>query len=451
MRLGLSIAEGGNQQPADFWSAPAYLAANAAGGGSHGPAAILDFTQDRHALTVVPAAAIPSASITALTTLAAKSLTDVLAFTRPGTASYIDADGLLRTAAADQPRFDYTHGRRQLLLEGPGTNLLIHSNDFTNGAWLKPRVSVAHDEAGPSGLPNDACSVVAAPQAGSHYFYQVVPFSSNVYTLSLRVKYANHRWFYVRLYDGSTIHLVSVDLLNGVVGNTSGTATGTMMPDGNGFFRVAVAATVATGNPVSNVLFGFNQTGAAAVESWTPAGTEKVIIHGAQLEAGSHPSSYIPTAGTTVTRPADKAQLTEPVAALLRGSEVSVLLQGAWLGRGAGFPGVLLGAAGGGYICTINATGAYLLAGAPSLTLSPVSPPLPAFGVIVGWDADLFKGCYNASAVQARSGTQETDLSAVYLGRAASGTAPSGWYDQLVIWPFRMTDADLQAKAVSYA
>ena len=452
MRLGVSIAASGGRQPTPFWSAPVYLATAADGSNQHGPAAILDLRQDRFALSGVPAGDVPLASTAALTALSARQLTDILGFTRAGSATYIDADGLLQLAAADQPRFDYTHGRRQLLLEGPATNLLTYSNDLTNAAWLKTRVSAAKAETGPSGAPDDACAIVAAPEAGSHYIYRPVTFSAQPYTLTLRVKYAGHRWFYIRLYDGSNLPLASFDLLNGVAGNTSGAVARTMTADGNGFYKITVTATMAAGT--GNVLLGLNATDAAGIDGWTPTGAEKVIVHGTQLETGSHSTSYIPTAGTTVTRPADRAQLTEPVAALLRREEASVLVQGEGISGSSPFTGgrLLSGPDGSDAVYLLNTLGTSINAASPVMELATVAAPLPGFGIAAGWDGSTLSGSYNAGAVQSRSGMQEAVLSTAYLGRNETAIAfAAGWYDQLMIWPFRMTDADLQAKAVAYA
>ncbi|MEO2040046.1 MAG: hypothetical protein ABGW90_15345, partial [Martelella sp.] len=59
------------------------------------------------------------------------ALSDAITFTRAGTATYVGSDGLIKTAAIDQPRFDYSTGRRGLLLEGPATNLLRYGQDFS--------------------------------------------------------------------------------------------------------------------------------------------------------------------------------------------------------------------------------------------------------------------------------------------------------------------------------
>jgi hypothetical protein len=48
----------------------------------------------------------------------------VVPLTRASTATYVDADGTIKTAAIDEPRFDWTGGERALLLEAAAMKLL---------------------------------------------------------------------------------------------------------------------------------------------------------------------------------------------------------------------------------------------------------------------------------------------------------------------------------------
>lgn len=93
-------------------------------------AAIADFSADRYAITTVPLAGIAGASAAALRVKRAASFAELIAFTcSSGSArSYLDAQGVMRAdLALDQPRFDWTNGRRQLALNGASANLLLNS------------------------------------------------------------------------------------------------------------------------------------------------------------------------------------------------------------------------------------------------------------------------------------------------------------------------------------
>ena len=85
---------------------------------------------DRYAITTVPLAGIATASAAALRVKRAASFSDLIAFscTSGSQRSYVDAQGVLRAdLAADQPRFDWTNGRRQLALNSAATNVLANS------------------------------------------------------------------------------------------------------------------------------------------------------------------------------------------------------------------------------------------------------------------------------------------------------------------------------------
>jgi hypothetical protein len=93
-------------------------------------AAVADFGADRYAITTVPLAGIAGASTAELRRKRHASFVELIAFTCGSGAarSYLDPQGVLRAdLAADQPRFDWTNGRRQLALSGASVNLLLNS------------------------------------------------------------------------------------------------------------------------------------------------------------------------------------------------------------------------------------------------------------------------------------------------------------------------------------
>ena len=187
---------------------------------------------------------------------------------------------------------------------------------------------------------------------------------------------------------------------------------------------------------------------AAATE---PAGrvAERVSGRGvAEVEQGRHPPlPPLRVHGSLVQ--VVRVGLAEPVAALLRRGEASVLVQGEDISYPGSFGAILSGPLNASYVIAVNQN---VLAGWPALVVAPVSLPLNDFGMTVGWVADSFKAAYNGGTVKTRAGTQEAAFSSAYIGRSATTDVfARGWYYQLAIWPFCMADADLQAKAVAYA
>lgn len=64
-----------------------------------------------------------------------QELDDLVTITRASTGTYIDASGVIQTAAIDAPRFDYSTGARALLLEGSATNFATRSSHTDAYPW----------------------------------------------------------------------------------------------------------------------------------------------------------------------------------------------------------------------------------------------------------------------------------------------------------------------------
>ena len=100
--------------------------------------------------------------------------------------------------------------------------------------------------------------------------------------------------------DGAFVYRARLVWSSGVVSDVTGTGSVVLDdlgtgPNGGQLYRIAATCNGTVGNTRRFYLY----------PGGTSATTNGCIVHGAQLEAGSTPSSYIPTAGATVTRAAD--------------------------------------------------------------------------------------------------------------------------------------------------
>lgn len=194
-------------------------------------------------------------------------------FSRASTATYIDSDGLLKTAAIDVPRYDFTNGvNNGLLIEAAATNYCPYSQSFQSTGWQV--------QAGASRLDNQdtapdgtltAATVILATTGDSALFRSGMP--SGTITVSVWVKGAyKFRLARYNATDGTTYSA-----------NFQGTANWQRFS----YTFVNAAA--------SYVYF--------IRESTATGGT--FSVWGFQVEMGPAATSYIPTTTAAVTRAAD--------------------------------------------------------------------------------------------------------------------------------------------------
>lgn len=228
-------------------------------------------------------------------------------FTRASGGTYTDSTGTIQLATTNTPRFDYdpvTLAAKGLLIEEQRTNLLTYSDQFDNAAWVKTSATVtANATTAPDGATT-ADKLVEDTSTAIHYIDNVAVsvVSGTTYTASFFVKAAGRTTLSAYLIDSGIIANTTskFNLTTGVV--TSG-AQASIIAYGNGWFRCTIYGTMASTTARLRI---FPNTEA----SYTGDGTSGLYIWGAQLEAGSFATSYIPTTTAQATRAADVAVVT---------------------------------------------------------------------------------------------------------------------------------------------
>jgi hypothetical protein len=244
-----------------------------------------------------------------------------ITFTRATTATFFNSSGVLSTAASGEARFDYnpsTLAAQGLLIEEQRTNLCLQSADFgTTWTALNATVST-NTSVAPDGTTS-ADTITPAASSAAHLVSQSVTVSASVgYVASVFVKSDGAPFVQVVYDNGASVGaFMNVNLSTGAItrgAEAAGGATnvvGTVSNVGNGFYRIAVGATHTgtTGRVLISPLPA-GQSTAGLNPTTTTAATDKIIVWGAQLEAGAFATSYIPTTTTALTRNADAASMT---------------------------------------------------------------------------------------------------------------------------------------------
>ena len=233
-------------------------------------------------------------------------------FTRASTATRVNESGLIESVASGVPRIDFLdNADGHLLLEPSRTNSLTYSEDFSNAVWVKTNVTVsANSTSSPDGSES-ADSVVSSASNVAH-FISTPAFtvsSAASYTTSIFAKY-NGTFMQITFGTGqvSGNPRVNFDLQNGVLGSLDTGISASIDSYGNGWYKLT--ATVTTATTSLNVNFvNIPSSTSSRVQAYEGDGVSGAYLWGAQLEAGSYATSYIPTSGAAVTRAADSYPL----------------------------------------------------------------------------------------------------------------------------------------------
>jgi hypothetical protein len=218
-----------------------------------------------------------------------------ISFTRASTGTYIGGDGLVRTAAANAPRFQYDAATGQclgLLIEEQRTNRIRQSERFDLSPWtVRGATLVSSTRTDPAG-GNSAQEWTIGANATADLYQTVTG-------LSVSVAVQPSMWIWPVSTSG-TLRLVNAS--DGTKGDWSINLS--MLPAGK-WTRITVFHQAVT---VNNA-FVTTGAGASGIQLYaSPSVT--VRLWGAQLEVGPGPTSYIPTTTSTVTRSADVATIT---------------------------------------------------------------------------------------------------------------------------------------------
>jgi hypothetical protein len=213
------------------------------------------------------------------------------------------------TAINSAPRFDHdpTIGESLgLLVEESRTNVVLQSEDFST-TWGGSNITITPDS---TTAPNGTTTADTLTHviAFSERTQTSQPFTAgSTVTVSIFAKKNTSNFF--RFEIGNVVSCW-FNLNTGAVGsNQAGSgnvlfSAKSIQAYPNGWYRCILTCTTTIITNVAVKLFATESDGSSS-----SAGSS-IYFWGAQIEAGSFPTSYIPTEGSTVTRAADVASIT---------------------------------------------------------------------------------------------------------------------------------------------
>jgi hypothetical protein len=222
-------------------------------------------------------------------------------FTRASAATFVGSNGLIQSAAINAARFDHdpvTLACKGLLIEEGRTNLYARSETFEDATWTKTRSSItANATTAPDGALTADKLVEDTSTSNTHTIGSTVTPPATSHTLSVFAKKGERNFIVLRL--GGLDAFFNID--TGVALTSVNTPTITNF--GNGWYRCTVTSAAGTQGSIRMSSDGITT-------EYTGDGTSGIFIWGAQLEAGSFATSYIPTTTASVVRSADVCSIT---------------------------------------------------------------------------------------------------------------------------------------------
>jgi hypothetical protein len=210
----------------------------------------------------------------------------------------------------DRPRlsYDITNGvvedKPHLLLEPSATNLFTFSEDFSQSVWTKASVSITSNSIiSPDGTQNASTMTITGGTSDQRIHTNITFSGTN--TVSVFAKAKDSKFLSIRV---DSLANKWYDLENGTLGGstiTTNLVNSSIDNFGNGWYRCSMTFT----NSASTNVRIYPAEGNQDVTHTSGS----VYIWGAMAESSqSYATSYIPTAGTTITRAAETCNNSKP-------------------------------------------------------------------------------------------------------------------------------------------
>jgi len=234
-----------------------------------------------------------------------KRLDPRISLTRASVGTYVGNDGLIKTAAAGEARFDHdpvTGESLGLLVEESSTNLFDYSVDVSQwtGVGGSNWTATPNSITAPDGTLTGGKIVPIVGTTFQQIGRSLTWTSGVTYSVSFFAKDAGMGA--VQIHCFNQINRGEFDLVNGTSSIVTTGLSTSITPFPNGWYKcvyIFTSGSTITGSAGLRMPNGFTADGVKGIYAW-----------GIQVEALAFPTSYIPTTSSTVTRAADVVSLT---------------------------------------------------------------------------------------------------------------------------------------------
>jgi hypothetical protein len=388
--------------------------------------------------------------------------------TRGSSATFVGSNGLIQTAASGVARFDHdpvTLASRGLLIEEGRTNLLVQSEDLST-TWPANQLNTtgtppySNVETAPSGQTT-ADKIIANAVNSTHQFRQSVTLvGGTAYTLSVYFKAAEQNFATFQVFgtaNGSVnwVAFYRVAASSPSVGSFTGFSSISIEDVGNGWRR-CIASFTATASGTLSIRIGSATGTSIGNDTFVGDNSSGIYAWGAQLEAGSFATSYIPTTTSALARSADVCSITgTDFTGMYNQPEGSVISEGSvanLIGNNRGMCGINNNTASHGFLTFYNASSGGIVSQSRN-TASTALPPTFANSANTSFKRGLTY--YSGGASISTNGATATDtvvtnssqtMLTLQIGNMLAGTFYwSGHISSIRYYKKRLPNAKLQA------
>ncbi len=238
------------------------------------------------------------------------TLAGAFTFTGGNQSMYMGPAGLLVQSATNTPRIEYDANGNclGLLMEASRTNLWLRSQEGSDAQWVKLRSPVsANTVAAPDGTTTADTLVEDGSAATTHLLRQDLNVTSGTsYTATFWAKAAGRTQVSFQFGSDNACFAFEAGLFTLSGAGTAATLSGSPLATSiqafpNGWYRCRVSATAAA-TALAGLRIFLADGGTTSYNGDSASG---VYLWGAQFEAGTFASSYIPTTTGSVARTAD--------------------------------------------------------------------------------------------------------------------------------------------------